>query len=78
MLSIAVVGFGKRSSDMTRRLMEIDADVQLTAIADPNIEGVRATFESRKIRHDNTKIFADVESFAKELEPILNRQKKRI
>ena len=61
MFSIAVIGFGARASDMARRLLEIAADVQLGAIADPDRAKVQLALKKHDIGHENTRFFDSVE-----------------
>lgn len=61
-IRIAIIGCGGRVSHMIWQLQEIDSEVELAAVADPDEARVRKWLELRKVKFDNTKFFADADS----------------
>lgn len=65
MLRIAIVGLGNRAMGMLKTLMEVNPQIALAGLVDPDPKGVRERLAERKIEANNVLVMDSVESIIK-------------
>lgn len=61
MLKMAVIGMGGRAGSMMRRLMELEPEIQLAAIVDPDSNGVRERLTTYQLPQEDPRLFTSID-----------------
>lgn len=65
MLRLAIVGLGHRAMNMLKTLREVNPEIQLAGMVDPNPKAVRERLTERKIEANNVLVMDSVDSIIK-------------